>query len=51
MLVLADLIAGRILKIGPEKVGSLCTDNAAAMRLAREQTIQRDGLTHIVEPR
>jgi hypothetical protein len=49
--VFAELMETWIRRIGPERVGALCTDNAAAMRLAREQTVQRADLTHIVELR
>lgn len=47
----AGLMVAWIREIGPERVGFLCTDNAAAMRKAREQTVQTPGLTHILQLR
>jgi hypothetical protein len=44
-------MVGWLREIGPPKIGFLCTDNATAMRVAREQTVQTAGLTHIVELR
>ena len=47
----AGLIVGWIHEIGAQRVGFLCTDNAANMQAARRQTVQTYGLTHIVEIR
>ena len=51
MLAFAELMEGWLRDIGSDHVGLLCTDNAAAMRLAREKTVKKSGLTDIAELR
>lgn len=46
-----DAIKRWITEIGVDKVGALVTDNAAAMRLARQLVTGTEGFEHILEMR
>ena len=37
--------------LGPEKVGSLCTDDTSTLKTARRLVLAAQGFTHIVEHR
>ena len=49
--ICADLMVTWIREIGAHRVAFLCSDNAAVMKAAREETVKATGLTHIVQIR
>lgn len=52
---LLSLITGQIRtwidEVGREKIGNLVTDQASAMRCAREEVVATEGYTHILQMR
>lgn len=47
----SGLVRDWIAMLGPEKVGSLCTDDTSTLKTARRLVVAAEGFTHIVDHR